>query len=230
MGDEIKNIFSANVTCIPNDFFQKYLADVNPDYLRVYLYILWKDENDLSIEKIADELTLTENDVEKAFKFWRKQKYFATNKVAKKEEKSKEEFDNKSNNNEDKKVIFKELLFYAEKMFPQTISPKQKEAIEYMFFELDLPVDVIEYLIEYCCELDKTNARYMVAVADDWKDKNIKSAKEVKKMQKDFSLKKNEKKVLQNSNKKIVKSNFSERKNNYREIENKKMMSGTSGW
>lgn len=226
MGEEIKNLYKADVTCIANEFFEKYLADVNPDYLRVFLYITWKNSSNLTINQIADDLTLTENDVEKALKYWKKQKLALASKVSSSNSNN-QSTSKKEEIQEDlsQKKEFKELLFYAEKMFPTTISLKQKEAFEYMINELSLNYEVVEYLIEYCCELDKTNARYMCAVADDWASRGIKTAKEAKKLVSEFEKNKNTKKTTKNKKN----ANFTERKTSLKGIEDKNAKNGIFG-
>lgn len=226
MGEEIRNFFSADVTCISNDFFKKYLSKLNSDYLRVYLYIIWKKDEELTITKIADDLILTENDVEKALKFWKKEKLNLTYNI--KEDSNQEDRISEKIIKEDlsNKKEFKELLFFAEKMLPNTISPKQKETFEYMVNDLRLPYEVIEFLIEYCCELDKTNSRYMLTVASDWAEKGIKTVKEIKKMQLDY-----EKQKLEKGNKSKKKnSNFSQREESYKNLEIAHSKNGTFGW
>ena len=56
MGEELRNLYNANVTIISNDFLEKYLADVNPEFLKVYLYFLWRGKENLSFEDVANEL------------------------------------------------------------------------------------------------------------------------------------------------------------------------------
>lgn len=227
MGEEIKNFYKANVTCIANEFFEKYLADVNPDYLRVFLYITWKNASDLSINQIADDLTLTENDVEKALKYWKKQKLALASKISNSANSNQTTSKKEDIVEEDlsQKKEFKELLFYAEKMFPSTISVKQKEVFEYMIKELLLSYEVVEYLIEYCCELDKTNARYMQTVAEDWASRGIKTAKDAKKLREEFEKSKNIKATKKNKKT----ANFTERKSSLKNLEEKNAKNGIFG-
>ena len=197
MGEEIQNLYDTNVTLVSNDFLNNHLADANPEYIRVYLYFLWKKNERLTYEDIADALTLTENDVERAIKYWIKQKVIQRGKIAKataKEDKidkiEKEEINpkkEKDNKNRDKEI--KEISLYAEKMLPG-FSSVQKNLFEYIYDELDMSVDMIMFLVDHCIEKGITTNSYMKKIAVSWYEQGIKTTKQAKKFVDDYSIKK----------------------------------------
>lgn len=63
---------------------------------------------------------------------------------------------------------FAQLLFLAEKYIGKTLSARDVSLFAYMFEELGFPVDLIEYLIEYCVDNGHTSLRYMERVALNW--------------------------------------------------------------
>ena len=70
MGEQFFDKYSSNVIGINKDFLNEFLADCNAEYLKVFLFLHWKGDNDQTIESIADFLNLTESDVIKALKYW----------------------------------------------------------------------------------------------------------------------------------------------------------------
>lgn len=211
MGEELRNLYSLNVTNISNEFLEKYLADVNPEFLKVYLYYLWKGKENLSLEDVANELNLTINDVERAVKYWAKQKRLnSTNKNEKTKSSNKDIEDDSIDNSEDniankdyvytieadflkkqKKKFktddkeYKELLLYAERMLPN-ISNLQVNLFRQLYYDDGMALNVIEYLIEYCAELGKVNTKYMKTVATSWLENGYKTVEEVKDSEEQF--------------------------------------------
>ena len=210
MGEELRNLYDANVTNISNEFLEKYLADVNPEFLKVYLYFLWKGKDNLAFDDVANELNLTVNDVERAVKYWAKQKKLnSTTTKSKKEIIHIEEDDietvlaEKSNNKDNIYTIeadflkkkkkqfktsekdYKELLLYAERMLPN-ISNLQVNLFHQLYYDEGMPLEVIEYLIEYCAELGKVNTKYMASVAKTWGEEGYKTVAEVKNSEQQF--------------------------------------------
>lgn len=208
MGEEIKNLYCSNVTIISNEFFEKYLGEVNPEFLRVYLYFVWKGKEKISFEDVANELNLTINDVERAVKYWNKQKVLAAknNKVSKTIEITTEDVDDNKNiktkqkedseniytieanflkkNKQNKKFKtnskeYEELLTFAEQMFPN-ISNLQVNLFRQLYYEEGMPIDLLEYLIEYCAERGATNTSYVRKVATNWLESGFKTVDEAK--------------------------------------------------
>ncbi len=187
MGDELKNFYNGDVTCISNEFLNKYLADVNPVYLKIFIYLQWKKNSDIS--QIADDLNLTENDVEGAMKYWKKQmKKIGIScpvinngkpKVENKEDTSEKMQpklpgkDVPKKNTQKDEVAKKELLFHAENVIPETLTSGQVRVINYIYDDLGFDVKLIKFLIEYCVDLGKTTHSYMKTVAQDWADNDI---------------------------------------------------------
>ena len=185
MGEELKNFYSSDVTCISNTFLDKYLADINPVYLKVFLYIKWK--GNAPISQIADDLNLTENDVEGAIKYWKKQKNkdgLSLSSISQTKSKTGNE-DIEDTPKKDNKVATKtkkveksdkekqEMLFYAESIFPQTLTSSQVKTLNYIFEDLNFDLKLVKYLLEYCVDIGKTSHSYIKTVADDWCEREI---------------------------------------------------------
>lgn len=198
MGEEIKNLYNVNVTTISNDFFKNHLADANAEYIRVYLYYLWKQKDKLNFSEIADDLNLTVNDVERATKYWIKQKVLAKNSIINDTEDNEIEDNvnenaNKSEHNEKRnaKILklrnsnenidnaMNEVMLFAERMLP-TVSSQQYELFKQLYIDLNMSTEVIEYLIEYCASQGKYTSSYMKKVAVSWYEQGLTNVDAVK--------------------------------------------------
>ena len=72
MGGNMKYRWSVPVTAVANEFIDTYMAAANGEYVKVYLYVLRHQGEDITIELIADALNHTESDVRRAISYWKK--------------------------------------------------------------------------------------------------------------------------------------------------------------
>ena len=94
----MEDLYDNNVTIISNEFLNKYLSDTKPEYIKVFLFYLWKGlKENYSIEDAATELDLDESDVEKALKYWVKKKVMKKECLQGNKEEKKEDNNNDSN-------------------------------------------------------------------------------------------------------------------------------------
>ena len=66
---------------------------------------------------------------------------------------------------------FGEMLFAAEAYLARTLTPSEAERFAYFHMDLDMPCDLLEYLVEYCVGIDKKNLRYIEKVALGWHER-----------------------------------------------------------
>ncbi len=64
--------FGVEATMVANDFIDRYMAEANGEYVKVYLYILRHQHEKLDMDGIADALNHTEADVRRALAYWEK--------------------------------------------------------------------------------------------------------------------------------------------------------------
>lgn len=70
---KLKNKLPSGATLISNDFIDKYMAQANGEFVKVYLFLLRHLEDPsstLTVSRIADCLNHTEKDILRAFKYW----------------------------------------------------------------------------------------------------------------------------------------------------------------
>ena len=56
MGGNMKDRWSVPVSAVANEFIDTYMAAANGEYVKVYLYVLRHQGEDITIELIADAL------------------------------------------------------------------------------------------------------------------------------------------------------------------------------
>ena len=69
----------------------------------------------------------------------------------------------------------KELLYISQTYLGKTLSSTETNTILYFYDGLKFPIDLIEYLIEYCVSNGHTAMKYIETVALSWAKENITS-------------------------------------------------------
>ncbi len=60
------------VTAVANEFIDCYMARANGEYVKVYMFVLRHQGEEITVERIADALDHTESDVRRALSYWEK--------------------------------------------------------------------------------------------------------------------------------------------------------------
>lgn len=222
MGTQIDDNLAVYATCISNAFLDKYMADANGDYIKVYLYLLRHKGEKFIPHKAADALNLTDNDVERAIRYWEKQGVYSDVSGSFAREDAEVAFTQETpeliwgRRAEDARTAgeqqtekakperrpqsalaaveddeeFAGVLFVAKHLLPNLLTRRQVESLEFMYHELGMNAELIEFLLEYCAGLEKTSSKYMERVAIDWHEQGITSVREAKKMIRVFEARK----------------------------------------
>lgn len=72
MGVGLINRLAVGVTPVSNAFIDTYMAGASGEYVKVYLYLLRHEKEEVSIGQIADALNHTEADVQRALAYWQR--------------------------------------------------------------------------------------------------------------------------------------------------------------
>jgi DnaD and phage-associated domain len=190
----LKNRLSNTSIMIESDFIDKYMAKANGEYVKVYLLLLRylnHSTTSLSVSEMADSLDITEKDVVRALKYWKREGLLVLNcdakgticglemgRVATDLEEAPPIHDIQTFRN--RKEELKQLIFVAEQYLGKTLSKTDIDAITYFLDTLDFSVDLIDYLIEYCVEHNHKNMHYIQRVALSWAEQNITTVLEAK--------------------------------------------------
>jgi DnaD/phage-associated family protein len=79
-----------------------------------------------------------------------------------------------------KDETFADIIMQAEAYFNKTITQSDIDTLIYIYDTLQLPVDLIEYLLEYCASIGKTKFSYIEAVAINWYEAGIQTREDAK--------------------------------------------------
>ena len=169
-----KDRLSTGVTPVADAFIDNYMAAANGEYVKVYLYILrHQNQEDLTLEQIADALNHTEADVKRAINYWQKAGVLENVQDNTLEAYSAEQV---SRLNKDEE--FSQLLYIAQKFLNKAFTPRDCQVFAYLYDTLGMNIGLLEYLAEYCAQNGHTSMRYLETVALNWHEKGIRTAEE----------------------------------------------------
>ena len=287
MGVNFKDRWSVPSTAVAHEFIDQYMAVANGEYVKVYLFVLRHQGEDITIERIADALDHTESDVRRALAYWEKLGILAgTRKEApascaamgrqdsgpaqprdasagpqpartqasrslevheppahdqgfggygtngamsreihgqgagiqaayaqgpevrgihgqgtgiqdahaqgtvgqgrreqgqtSREDRDKPVYSAEQVNRLSKDEGFSQLLYIAQKYLNKVFTPRDCQVFAYLYEDLGMNEEVLEYLVEYCVQNGHTSMRYIEAVARSWHEKGIRTAQEAK--------------------------------------------------
>ena len=75
---------------------------------------------------------------------------------------------------------FVQIRFVAETYLGKLLSGSELKTLLFIYDELKMSVELMDYLIEYCAGKDKKDLRYIEKVAMDWTDNGIKTVRQAK--------------------------------------------------
>lgn len=205
MDELYESLYGSNFTILPNEFLEKYLSDTKPEYIKVFIFYLWKGINEkYSVEDAANYLDISEETVEMGLKFWIKKKLIKKDVLNMKDvsnnlqektnkdnlldfNKKKQELINR--NRKPYEELEQNIIFVAEKLLGQTLSERQVALISKCYNEYLFDEELIEYLFEFCSDKGNSNAKYMSEVASTWYEQSAKTIDDAKKIVDSFSTK-----------------------------------------
>jgi DnaD/phage-associated family protein len=178
-----------NTTTISNQFIDSYMAKANGEYIKVFLMILrlLQANVDPLPETIADKLDMTERDVLRALSYWEREGLLSSEqRTDDPQPLSKGNAPAKASAVPEKVSLtpvemlkkqkdqgFSHLRYITEMYLGHPMTNPEINSLSYIYDRLKLPVELIEYLIEYCVSNHKNSLRYMEKVAIDWHQKGI---------------------------------------------------------
>lgn len=173
-------MFQVNATLVANAFIDEYMAGASGEYVKVYLYLLrhWDTRPDAA--EVAEALHYTEGDVKRAIAYWEKmgvlvsgQKAAASAPVERPAAPSapihsKDQVSRLADDED-----FAQLLYIAQKLMNKVFTQRECQVFAYLYGELKLSAELLEYLVEYCVQNGHTSIRYMETVAINWHQKGM---------------------------------------------------------
>ena len=199
----ITSEYDPGFTLVPDTFIEQIMPNANGEYIKVYLYILKALRCGASVDTsdIADALEKEESDILRALKYWGKKGVFelrsdgntieniCINTPDKKEAETvpvlHEAFKSSHTLPADEKPSDKVmpedvslLITAAEGYFNRTITLSDRNIILYMYDDLGLSFELIDYLFCRAVETGKTQLRYIEKVALSLHENEIRTVSE----------------------------------------------------
>ncbi len=200
---KLRSCFSQDVTVIANDFLDRFLPEANGDFLRIYLYLVriaGSGSDSLSLCSVADRMNCTENDVNRALRYWEREGVITLSKneggeltdiaftsyckpdartdapAAEKPSDITAERLTELGERED----IRELLFIAQQYIGKPLSRSEMQKICFFYDSLHFSPDLIDYLIEYCVSRGHKSFHYIEKVALGWKEQGISTVRDAR--------------------------------------------------
>lgn len=190
--------FRTEVTLVANEFIDSYMAAANGEYVKVYLYLLRHQQENVDVERIADDLNHTEADVRRALAYWERMGALTSEKeeetVQEKppaqeqdlvgneavrelaSEKDGQERIDRLTEDED----FTQLLYIAQKYMNKIFTSRECQVFAYLYDGLHMTAELLEYLVEYCVQSGHTSIRYIETVGLDWHEKGLRTVEQAR--------------------------------------------------
>ncbi|MCC8025804.1 MAG: DnaD domain protein [Clostridium sp.] len=75
---------------------------------------------------------------------------------------------------------FSQLLYIAQKYMNRVFTPRDCQVFAYLYEDLGMKGELLEYLVEYCVQNGHSSVRYIEAVALNWHEKGLRTVREAK--------------------------------------------------
>ena len=190
----LRNAMSVNVTVVSNEFIDTYMAAANGEYVKVFLYLLRHEHEEVTVSAIADALNDTEADVKRALSYWKEagvlavevqeERYEPAQIPAAAESAATVQPVEMSGAERMQKlaedVEFSALLRAVQQYLGQKFKQIDCEKFAFFYDGLKMSGELLEYLVEYCVGSGHTSLRYMEKVALNWYEMGIKTREEAR--------------------------------------------------
>lgn len=161
---------------ISMDFVERLMPDANPTFVKIYLYALMLCSKgvECSSEVIAKRLGLLESDVLLAMKYWEEKGMLNALTPA---EPEKQEITIDNIVSEDSEEL-RQMLSLAQEVLGKTFTSSDTKTLYWIYSKLNMPIEVILVLLEYCVSINKRNMSYIEQVAISWSERGINTLEE----------------------------------------------------
>lgn len=207
---EVYTPFPGDYTFVSNVFLDFYMPSANGEFLKIYLYLqrhAARTKALLDFTSVADALNCTEADVQRALRYWEKAgvlelstdsrgnltgiafvplKPAAPSAKTPPAAKTLSTASSSGSLSPDKmqelksKDEVRQILFIAEQYLGKTLSPTDMETLLYLYDEVHLCADLMEYLLEYCVSKGSTSMAYIKKVGLAWAEQGITTVNQAK--------------------------------------------------
>ncbi len=182
----------SDTTQVSNYFIDNFMDNANEAQIKIYLYLLRciGDNIPVSVGSIADKFNYTEKDILRSLVYWDRRGLISLESdsdsnitgitiIEPSDAVAPAQLAAETSYSADRLKAFRDrsdirqLVFISEQYLGKTLSVTDMNSLLYMHEELHFPVDLIEYLIEYCVNNKKNSMKYIEQTALCWSDEGI---------------------------------------------------------
>ena len=183
-------------TAIPDSFITKYLPAAPGDYVRVYIYIYMlaaRNEQSAPFAALGSLLGMNDKDIISALEYWEDKqllKLFYTAGEITGIRLISYNSDNSGSpcrisRSQSKKLLSdsddaKTLCFVAERYLGRPLKPREIETLLYFLIDLKFPLDLCDYLVEYCVSRGHKSISYIESVGLSWHKSGYKTLEDAR--------------------------------------------------
>lgn len=197
---EVYNSFPGDFTLISNRFLEDYMPKANGEFVKIYLYLLrccQGGRTKMELSSIADTFNCTETDILRALRYWKESNILDVSfdqsgnvtsvrfsvpdpKLPEKKTPSSPAVSrNRLRALGDQEEV-RQLLFIAEQYLGRTLTSTDTETLLYLYDEVHLSAELLEYLIEYCVSKGSSSMAYIKKVGLSWAQQKITTVSQAK--------------------------------------------------
>lgn len=171
---------------LSGDFIDIYMPKANGEYVKIYIMLLrytQLGELGVTVDFLAENLNILENDVLKALDYWNNlgllkvDTYDGIGNIEVEVMEGTNVLNDTSISNDNKAIesrnISNPMLNEIELLLNRPLSPSDMEKFLYFKNEYSFPEEVVILLVQHCVQKDITNLRYMEQVAITWHSEGI---------------------------------------------------------
>lgn len=180
------DMLANNSTAVDNIFINNYLPYADSNFVKVYLYGLYKcqDSNsrDNTIENFANELNLSQEDIEKAFEYWQEQGLVQILNVIPFEVRYLPISDVLNNTKKYNAKKYESFNAQAQEILcGRMITPNEYREYYDIIERFHVEKEALLMIINYCVNIKGNNVgyAYITTIAKDWANQKITTAKQV---------------------------------------------------
>lgn len=180
------DMLANNTTAVDNIFINNYLPYADPLYVKVYLYGLYKcqdsNSSDNTLENFANELKLSQEQVEEAFVYWQEQGLIQFLNVLPFEVRYLPISDVLSNTKKYNAKKYETFNAQAQEILSgRMITPNEYREYYDIIERFHMEKEALLMIINYCVNIKGNNVgyAYITTIAKDWANQKITTSKQV---------------------------------------------------
>ena len=199
---KVYNSFPGEYTFVSNRFLDDYMPKANGEFVKIYLYLLRHCSGEstvMDLSSIADKLNCTETDIVRALRYWKESGVLEVSfdpsgnvtgilfsapepklSQTRKSPSGRSLSRNKVQELKGQEEV-RQLLFIAEQYLGRPLTSTDAETLLYLYDEVHLSAELLEYLIEYCVSKGSPSMAYIKKVGLSWAQQNITTVSQAKK-------------------------------------------------